>query len=113
MKLIFGSVFLALVAVASAQRPEITVDEDLLAAQAELTIGHEFAETLLALNRGQLSAAGHAVGVQLIDSHMEAYGHMKNQILDTNATLLAIPVTPQNEACLDHVWNRWNLQVRR
>lgn len=113
MKIVLGTVFLALFAVTFAQEESITVTEDLLRAQGQLTIGHEFAETLLAINRGQISAYMNLIGRALIDSHMEAYGRMKDDILQTNDTLNSFSATPQNEICLNAVRNRWSLQVSR
>lgn len=111
MKLSLGIFLLAFVGASVGQEPTIT--EDLRAAQTDLTVGHEFAETLLSLNRGQISAYMHVISRALIDSHINAYSHMKDQILETNATLDAIVVTEQNEACMNSVWNRWNLQTAR
>lgn len=50
MKILIAALFFALV---KCQRP--TVSEDLLAAQAELTVGHEFTEIYLVQNREVLS----------------------------------------------------------
>ena len=111
MKVISVTALLVLVAVAAAQ--DVTVTEELIGAQADLSLGHEFAETLLSINRGQISAYMHMIGRALIDSHIDAYANMKEQILETNDAFDAFEVTEQNEACLNNVRNRWNLQISR
>lgn len=106
-----GTVLLVLVALSSAQ--DETVTEELIRSQADLSLGHEFAETLLSINRGQISAYMHFIGSGLIDSHLDAYANVKEQILETNDAFDAFEVTEQNEACLNNVRNRWNLQISR
>lgn len=108
MKLTFG-LFLAFVAAASAQ----TVTEDFLAAQADLALGHEFFETTLFLNRGQISAYLYRINREIIESHINTYAFIKNLGLETREEFEAIPVTEANQQCLDNVINRWDLQITR
>lgn len=51
--------------------------EDLLAAQAELTIGHEFTETLLQINRNVISSYIELMAQQIIDSFMDSYSEIQ------------------------------------
>lgn len=113
MKVIFGTVLLTLFAAAAAQIGGPTVTEELLRAQADLTLGHEFAETLLSLNRGQISSYMNSISRALVSSHMDAYANIKDQILATDEALDAFEVTERSEICLNNVKNRWNLQTLR
>lgn len=108
MKLTFG-LFLAFVAAASAQ----TVTEQFLASQADLALGHEFFETTLFLNRGQISAYLYRINREIIDSHINTYAFIKNLGLETREEFEAIPVTDANRQCLENVINRWDLQITR
>lgn len=109
MKLTFG-LFLTLVGAALAQT---TVTEDFLAAQADLALGHEFFETTLFLNRGQISAYLYRINREIIDSHINTYAFIKNLGLETIEEFDAIPVTENNRECLENVRNRWDLQTVR
>lgn len=51
--------------------------EDLLEAQAELSVGHEFTETLLQVNRNVISSYIEIVEQQLIDSFMDSYSEIQ------------------------------------
>lgn len=55
----------------------INTTEDLLAAQAELSVGHEFTETLLQVNRNIISSYIEIVEQQLIDSFMDTYSEIQ------------------------------------
>lgn len=55
---------------------QITTTEDLLTAQNELSIGHEFSETLLQINRNIISSYITIVNTALIDSFMDTYGEI-------------------------------------
>lgn len=54
MKLLVG--ILLVFAVAGSHAQGTTLSEQLLAAQADLALTHEFFETIMAINRGQLSS---------------------------------------------------------
>lgn len=113
MKLISGTVLLALLAAVASQDTETTVTEELIGAQSDLTLSHAFAETLLSVNREQISSYMNRISRELITSHVDAYGNLKDQILETNEALDAFEVTERSEVCLNNVRNRWNLQVSR
>lgn len=113
MKIIVATLLLAVAVIVSAQNGGQQVTEELQEAQGDLRVGHEFAETLLSLNRGQISSYMYSISRSLISSHIDAYGNMKDQILETNDALDAFEVTTQNEACLNSVRNRWGLQISR
>lgn len=49
---------------------------DLLAAQRETTISHEFAELQFQINRAQISSYIEVVTVQLVDSFMDTYSEI-------------------------------------
>lgn len=63
---------------AFAQSEVVTTTEDLLAAQHELTVGHEFVETLLQVNRNIISMYIEVVTTQLLDSFMDTYSEIHN-----------------------------------
>lgn len=90
-----------------------TTTEGLLRSQEDLTLGHEFFETTLFLNRGQISAYMNRINSEVISSHLDAYALMKERILETNEALDAIEVTSETEECLNNVRNRWGLQITR
>lgn len=104
-------IFLALLVAVAAQ--DATVTAGLLEAQEELSIGHEFFESTLILNRGEISDYMSTIGSQLVTSHIDAYGQMKIRILDTNEVLDAFEINLRNEECFISVRSRWNLQVTR
>lgn len=90
-----------------------TVTEDVLAAQADLALGHEFFETAFFINRGQVSSYLYRINREIIDSHIDTYSLIKNYGINALAELNALETTPENEACLNSIINRWNLQVTR
>lgn len=90
-----------------------TVTEGLLSAQADLALGHEFFETTLFLNRGQISAYLYRINREIIDSHINTYAFIKNLGIETRTEFEAIPSTPENTDCLNNILNRWDLQVVR
>lgn len=55
---------------------QVTTTEDLLMAQNELSIGHEFSETLLQVNRNIISSYITIVNTALVDSFMDTYGEL-------------------------------------
>lgn len=71
MKLIVG--ILLVFAVGGAYTQQTNLVDDLLAAQADLALTHEFFETIMAINRGQLSSYMYRIGRLVIDSHMDTY----------------------------------------
>lgn len=115
MKFTFG-IFLTFIGVVLSQTPppnDTTVTEGLLSAQADLSLGHEFFETTLFLNRGQISAYLYRINREIIDSHINTYAFVKNLGLETQAEFEDIQVTEENEQCLANIINRWDLQVVR
>ena len=91
-------------------RAQSTVTDDLVAAQSELTIGHEFAELFLAQNRGRLSNYLKVMEEQILDSFMDAYATIKIASIETRE-LMAEFTDPST--CKDNVRDRWELQVTR
>lgn len=83
--------------------------EDLLRAQGELTIAHEYAELQLQINRNIISSYIEIVSQQLLDSFMDSYGEIHNQSDETREALLSLEQTP----CVVNVLQRWDLQVIR
>lgn len=112
MKQTVGILVLFAVTFVAAQVDETTT-EGLIRSQADLTLGHEFFETTLFINRGQISAYMNRINTEIISSHIDAYGHMKEAILETNEALDAFEVNEQSEECLNTVRNRWGLQITR
>jgi hypothetical protein len=59
------------------QEDHVNTTEDLLEAQAELSVGHEFSETMLQVNRNIISSYIELVEQQLIDSFMDTYSEIQ------------------------------------
>lgn len=91
----------------------LTVTEDLTAAQTDLRLTHEFVETAISINRGQLSATLGLINRAVLDSHIDTYAFIKNIALEVQAEIDAVEVNQYNEHCMEVLVNRWNLQVRR
>lgn len=87
-----------------------TVTEDLLAAQRELTIGHEFAEVYVIQNRVLLSDYLARIEVFVLDHFMKAYAQIKITGLATREEMESF-VEPS--FCKDIVRARWELQMTR
>lgn len=87
-----------------------TVAEDLIAAQRELTIGHEFAELFLVQNRGRLSYYLTEMELQILNAFLIAYEDIKITGIETRETMDSY-VEPSE--CKDNIRARWELQVTR
>lgn len=87
-----------------------TVAEDLVAAQRELTIGHEFAELFLVQNRGRLSYYLTEMELQILHAFLTAYEDIKITGIETRETMDSY-VEPSE--CKDNIRARWELQVTR
>lgn len=111
MKLTFGLFLTLVVAVFGQDGP--TVTEGLLAAQADLALAHRFFEQAVALNRNQISAYLYRINREIIDSHINTYAFIKDLGLDTLAEIEALETTEEQEACVNNILNRWNLQKLR
>lgn len=86
-----------------------TVTEDLVEAQRELTIGHEFAELFLTQNRGRLSNYLAIMEEQILDSFMDGYQSIKVLSIETREAMEAV----ESSVCSDNVRARYDLQVTR
>lgn len=86
-----------------------TVTEDLVAAQDELTIGHEFAEIFLVQNREILSDYLEIIEEIALDSFMDAYTYIKNEALATREAMDEY----ESSFCKDAIRNRYELQISR
>lgn len=106
MKLILIALLFTLLLLCSCERH---VTQDLLEAQAELTIGHEFAEIFLVENRARLSNHLEYVEQGVLDYFMGAYAEIKNIGIATRERMSEFPETP----CKDSVRARWELQIPR
>lgn len=111
MKLTFG-ILLTVVAVTLGQN-EPHVTEGLLSAQGDLSLGHQFFETALMVNRDEVSTYMSRIGHEIVTSHTDAYGTIKLRALDTVAEIDAIEVNDRNDQCLQGVRDRFELQTRR
>jgi hypothetical protein len=110
MKAAFG-LFLTLAVAASAQGP--TVTDGLLAAQDDLALTHRFFEQTVFLSRNQVSAYLYRINREIIDSHINTYGFVKNLGLETLAEIEGFEATEDQQSCIDNVLERWNLQKIR
>lgn len=86
-----------------------TTTDNLLKAQDELSLTHEFAEILLSTSRGQLSTSLSRMVGELIKSFMDNYGFMKEIADETNEIFQNM----ESGFCADRFKNRWNLQSLR
>lgn len=88
--------------------------EGLMSAQADLALTHEFFETLMAINRGQLSAYIYRVTRVVLESHLDTY-----EFIFTNGAAAReefetlSPGNPGEAACLERFRNRFELQKLR
>lgn len=86
-----------------------TVTEDLLQAQEELTVGHEFSELFLVQNREILSDYLEIIEDIALDSFMDAYTYIKIASVET---LEAMDEYEQS-FCKDAIRARYDLQITR
>lgn len=104
----FFAIFTVL-AMANCQDPN-TVTDDLLASQAELTIGHEFTEILLVQNRDRVSNYLQSMEISILDSYMDAYASIKTRAVQTREDMLE---NSEPSTCRDAVRARYELQITR
>ncbi|CAO1301366.1 unnamed protein product [Diamesa hyperborea] len=93
---------------ANAQLNETTSD-NLLKAQDELSLTHEFAEFVLSSSRDQLSATINRMIGELIQSFLDSYDSMKVIADETNEIFENL----ESGFCAERFRNRWNLQRMR
>ena len=105
MKLLFLTFYFAL----SICQELPSVTQDLNDAQAELTIGHEFAEIFLVQNRNRLSAHLDTLERGVLDSFLEAYAQIKTVGAATREAMDEF----EESTCKDMIRARWELQVTR
>lgn len=111
MKVTLGLFLTLVVAVTADQGPSVT--DGLLAAQADLALSHRFFEQTVFLNRNQVSAYLYRINREIITSHIDTYAFIKDTGLDTIAEIEALETDATQEACVENVLNRWNLQKLR
>ena len=112
MKLVVG--ILLVFAVSGGAYGQTGLTNDLLAAQADLALTHEFFETIMAINRGQLSSYIYRICRVVIDSHMDTYEVI--YIKGFNARTEIEALEPQNDAeaaCVARFQERFELQKQR
>lgn len=86
-----------------------TVSDDLMEAQNELTIGHEFGELFLVQNRQLLSDYLTTIETRVLASFMDAYASIKVRGIETRELMDEY----EQSFCKDNIRNRWELQVVR
>lgn len=91
-------------------RPDLSVTDDLLAAQEQLTIGHEFSEVFLVENRQRLSDYVERIERFALDHFLNSYAEIRG-IADETEELMNAFVEPS--VCKDTIRARWALQVAR
>jgi len=84
---------------------------DLMRGQAELTVGHEYIERQLQINRNIISSYIDVVSVGLLDSFMDTYSELHN--IDTDTRAVFDELGPVGNFCLDDLRERWSLQYHR
>jgi hypothetical protein len=103
-------VIFALFALANCQTANQTVTDELMAAQAELSISHEFAELLMLQNRERLSNYLEQIEQFTLDTFLTAYGQVKTVGIDTRRQMDEFE---EPSFCKDRIRARWELQVTR
>lgn len=91
----------------------VSVTDDLLRSQEDLSLSHEFFEVSLFLNRDETSAYMYRIQREVIKSHLNSYEFIKTTALDALEEIEAVERTELNEECLDDLLNRWRLQYTR
>lgn len=89
---------------------ERTVTDDLLSAQRELTIGHEFAELFLVQNRGRLSNYLMMMELEILDSFLNAYSAIEITAIETKEEMEGFT---EPSTCKDAVIARWERLMTR
>lgn len=90
------------------------LSDELLAAQADLALTHEFFETIMAINRGQLSSYIYRIGRVIIDSHMDTYEFIYTRGNAARTRIESLqPQNPAEEECVARFLNRFELQKQR
>ncbi|XP_070490156.1 uncharacterized protein [Chironomus tepperi] len=108
MKLITGLLVFAFALGAYSQ------EETLLSVQDELGLTHRFFETLMGINRGQLSSYIYRVSRAVLDSHMETYEFIYVNGAEARDTINSLqPQNPGQEQCIDQWRRRFELQKQR
>lgn len=92
---------------------EETITAGLLRSQSDLSLGHEFFETNVIISRETLSSFIYSDTRAFINAHMDAFGDIKVTMIETTEALDEIVITPENEACVDGIKNRWEIQIHR
>ncbi|KAG5679342.1 hypothetical protein PVAND_008914 [Polypedilum vanderplanki] len=88
--------------------------ERLLSAQGDLSLTHELFETIMGINRGQLSAYIYRVTRVVLESHLDSYEFIFTNGADARAQIEAL--TPGNDAeraCVERFQRRFELQKQR
>jgi len=108
MKVITGLLICAFAFGAYAQ------EDTLLSVQGEFGLTHRFFETLMGLNRGQLSAYIYRVTRFVLDSHMDTYEFIFVNGAEAREHINSLqPSNPGEEACIGTWRNRFELQKQR
>jgi hypothetical protein len=111
MKLVVGILLIFAVGGAFGQAG---LTNELLAAQADLALTHEFFETIMAINRGQLSSYIYRISRIVIDSHMDTYEKIYTEGNEARTEIEALqPQNPGEEACVNRFLTRFELQKQR
>lgn len=109
----FFSLTFASILVLSAHAQNLTVTEDLHAAQGDLALTHQFVEQAIFINRGQLSAALNLINRAVVNSHIDTFGFIRDIAQNVTDEINLVEVNQFNEHCIEVLVNRWDLQVRR
>ncbi|CAO1404255.1 unnamed protein product [Diamesa serratosioi] len=105
------SIILLVVAVSMVTANREGTKEGLFRAQNELSIGHNFAETTLAINRNVISSYIAIVTSSVLDSFMDSYSEIKQIGDETHSTLFNGTTAPS--VCHNRIISRWELQISR
>lgn len=111
MKLFTGFLLVCAFALGAYSQQE---EETLLTVQDELGHTHLFFETLMGLNRGQLSAYIYRVSRAVLNSHLETYEFIMVRGTEARDHINSLqPGNDGEEACIDRWRQRFELQKQR
>lgn len=103
-------VLVSLLLFAALAHGQRTVTDDLVGAQGDLTVGHEFAEIFLVQNRELLSSYLETIERVALDHFLTAYATIKTRSLEVRAEMDAFE---EPSFCKDRIRTRWDLQETR
>lgn len=85
------------------------IERNLVAAQRDLSVGHDFFQSFYSLVRNQVTSHIKVVSTEIMRNFLENYGRMIGTQQTTEAAFREL----DDSRCMQAVWRRWDLQVSR